>query len=716
MKKGNLKIDIFFYAFLNIALLVLLNDYLTYFINTNYLVTIAVSGLALIGVNYFLIKKKKIELTKDIEKTDIFFFVLLLVLMAITIPYADRSFDTYNYHLYLQEHPFGDKLYFDLFAGKNLNTFTYAFADRLFYLFRYFLGYRLGTILNYFLLIVMYYQVKRIFKRFIEKKNNPLLIVFFTACTVFGLSLLDIADSYYIDLITIPLLLEAVEIALFSDQLQSKEEKNNWLFGYLGLLFGLSFAVKISNAFLVILIFVIYVIKHKNLFKCLTFKNVLITILCFLAPFILYMVYTYLATGNPVFPFYNTIFHSEYFANANWLDTRFGPHGNKELLIWPILAVLDPGRCVDQAIIEPIWAYGYVVAICYIIYYFIRRLKDKNYHLPKNKLSFFIAVVLFYLVWSKFILGYSRYGLVVLVLGSITTFILFYDVYRKKKYFLLAALVPFLIYNFAYSMSNFMFLEKDWIFNNYYNSPYDYTYNIKKIFSSGNNPVALEENSVWAVAYNNAGLLQSLNNQIPMINLNELSYIGSTSELRNDYTIEMIQNRLSQYDKIYTAVDSLDYDLVIKNLNDYGYEIVAIKDVITSDMANDKRFFVYVFEIALKKDAQNERWTFNGSYFIDDEQCSDEHISMFVSIANTTNNNYYFDFKVSLYGYVGDKATKLTETPVTRDGKVSKIDISLKDVKYDKIEIRPEYNDGTSDNSLWLTVLNYKSVCEQVKE
>ena len=34
-QKGNLKIDIFFYAFLNIALLVLLNDYLTYFINTN---------------------------------------------------------------------------------------------------------------------------------------------------------------------------------------------------------------------------------------------------------------------------------------------------------------------------------------------------------------------------------------------------------------------------------------------------------------------------------------------------------------------------------------------------------------------------------------------------------------------------------------------------------------------------------------------------------
>lgn len=704
-KNNKLTIDVFFYLLINIILLVLFIDYLVFFFQLNYFLTLVLSFVFVSLFNVLIWKKQWIQLTNNIEKSDIFFFVLLVLIMIITIPYPDRSWDTFNYHLYLQEHPFGNKLTFDFLAGRDLNSFTYALPDRLFYLFRYFLGYRLGTLLNYFLMVVMYYQVKRLFKRFIANKNASLLITFFTIFSILGLSLIDIVDSYYVDLISIPLLLETLEIALFSDKLVKKDKKNTIIFAYIAFLFGVAFTTKISNAFLIILIFIIYVVKHPNIFKCLTIKNVLITILCFTLPFVLYMVYTYQQTGNPVFPFYNTIFHSKYYFDKNWLDLRFGPKGKKELLLWPLLILKYPNRCVDQAIVEPIWAYGYVVAILYIGYYCTCKLKDKNYHIPQNKLAFFITVFLFYLVWSKFILGYSRYGLVVLVLGSIATFIFIYDLFKHKKMFLLACSVPFLIYNMAYSSNNYMYNQYYWVFNNSFNNKKNtYYYNAKNLLETGNINLELEGNAAWVVVDYNSGLLQTINNKLPMLNLWDLGESRVNSKF--------LSERLGSYNKLYTAVDSSVYDEFLTLLSKFNYKIVDVVKVISHPILGNPNHFVYVFEIASTESFTNEEKTFYDSLVVDTKKCKNEHISMFVSISYTLNNYYDFDFKVVVYGRKKDTLTKITEAKVTRDGKVARIDEVIDSTKYDQIEIRPEYEEDLPDGSLWITVLNYESVCE----
>lgn len=166
------------------------------------------------------------------------------------------------------------------------------------------------------------------------------------------------------------------------------------------MLFGFTFVVKISNAVLLVLLFMIYILKNRNILKCINLKNILITLFSLFLPFVLYLIYTYLQTGNPVFPFYNTIFKSEYFRNRNWLDTRFGPSRIREVFIWPLIILFDSARCDDINIVEPIWGYGYIIAIIYGLYYSYKLLKKQKF--DKNRFMFFTTTVLFYLVWSKF--------------------------------------------------------------------------------------------------------------------------------------------------------------------------------------------------------------------------------------------------------------------------------------------------------------------------
>lgn len=113
-----------------------------------------------------------------------------------------------------QQNPFGDKINFDFFAGKNLNSYSYAIPDRMFYLFRFFLGYRLGVILNYLLIIIIYVQVKEMIKKLIPHSHSIFRVVVSTLIAT-SLSLIDIVDSYYVDLISVVLLLEITRLVLF---------------------------------------------------------------------------------------------------------------------------------------------------------------------------------------------------------------------------------------------------------------------------------------------------------------------------------------------------------------------------------------------------------------------------------------------------------------------------------------------------------------------
>lgn len=700
--KNKFSINIFMYLLIVIMLIVLVNDYITYFFKLNYAISILLSAIILIYPLWMT--TKKIKITKDFNKSDIIFYMILFAIMIVTIPFADRAFDTYNYHLYLQENPFGNKLNYDLFAGKIFNTYSYAFSDRLFYLFRYIFGYRLGLLLNYFLMIILYYQVKKIVKNISTKdeKKNEIVITLISTFSITSLAIIDIVDSYYIDIISIVLLLEALSIVLFSEKIKKENFKSNYLFGYLGLLFGLSFAVKISNAIPIIVIFIIFILRHRNFWKCLNIKNITITLLLFFFPFFLYMIYTYLQTGNPFFPFYNTIFHSKYFANTNWMDTRFGPKRFLDVLVWPIIIMIKPIRCIDTAIVEPMWCIGYIVTILYSIYSLIKIAKKRKV-INYERLIFSITTIIMYLIWAKFLLGYSRYGLIVLVLASINTFMILQDVIKNKKYFIASLLIIALLYNYAYSGYNYMFNKQEWIYNNSFNNGLsNYQYNIDNIFFRENKLVKFPKKSTWAVVYDNSALLQSLNDEIPMINLYELKFLRKKSAYKNAQTIEMIQKRLEKYENIYSAVDSVDLNYFLESLNLYGYKISKVEDVISSKQLSKNNYYVYIFKIEKDLDAKNYETTFNKEYTIDVKDKKDKNI--YIGNSKMGNHIYLEDYQAILYGKNSGQKTKLKTFKISRSGDMINFNLNSLD-NYESFVIDIRNKDKKIKEDYWATIL-----------
>lgn len=691
MLKNKIKVNTLLYILINIMLLVLGTDYITYFSNLDYIICLVISLMIMTPLNLLILKK--IELKLNFAKEDIIFFGFLLLIMIMTIPFPDRSFDTMNYHLYLQEKPFGEKIFFDFFAGKNLNSFSYAFPDRLFYLFRYFLGYRLGVIFNYLIVTIIFYQVKELLNK-INIGISKITLVTFSTIVVTTLSIIDIVDSYYVDLVSVVILLQIV-MFVFDGKKLNKKDNNTLMYMFIGLLFGLAFSVKISNALLLIPLFIAYIIMHKNIFTSLKVKDIILTVLMFLLPFFVYLVYTYIETGNPVFPFYNTIFKSEYFGNWNWLDLRFGPKGIIETILWPFIIMISPARTADIAIAEPLWCYGYMVSTGYIIYYLYNIIRHKKF--DKNRLIYFIFVILLYLFWSKFQLGYTRYGLIVLILGGISFCTFLYDSFKNKKTILITIGLVLMTYNIAYSSSNYLYRDQFWIYNNIANNEKaNYIYNLENLFADGKQNVELDKDAVIGVFYYNAGLAQMINNSnLPIINFTS----GIDNELTQNIFDQSIESK-----KIYTLVDALDFQNFINELNNLNYKIVSIKDVITSDIIGRENSFVYIFEVEKAEDGyQNKFLAFSKEYTIDTSNLS--KISFWIGLTKDGNKAYNIPFNFKIYEESSKGRTELNMMKVSFAGSLEKISIELeKSSKHVIIEVTDD--NGNLLDGAWLMLLN----------
>lgn len=600
MKKNKLEINLMLYIFLFFSLVVVFSDIITYLVNINYIYTMIISFVFGIGIAFLL--KNKINITNNFSKLDLIFYVLLFILFLVSIVYPDRTFDTFNYHLYLQEKPFGDKIFSDFFAAKNLNSFTYAFTDRLFYFFRYIFGYRLGVIFNYITLMTIYYQSKKIFKNVINGNQTNLLICIFSILCTFTLSTVELVDSYYVDNISIVYFSELFFLTFFY-------KNNNYkkIIPYIGLLCGFTFVSKISNAFIIILLFIFYIIKHKDVFKNIYIKDILLTAFLFIIPIFIYVYYTYKSTGNPVFPFYNTIFKSKFYANSNWLDLRFGPSKLIEVFIWPILMQFYPGRSYDTSIVEPMWAIGYGVALLAVVIFVIKQIKNKN---VTDNLILYIFIIFSYLVWSKFMLGYTRYGLSVLYFSMIGIFIFLYYSFQQKRKIFIIPIIILLIFNYGSSLHDYLYRAHSWTFSNVFSEEHkfvSYKNNLKKIFVDRDYNIKLPNNSIIGILYYNAGYVSMITDDIPIISLN--------SGVSNEETEKILNSYLKSGKKIYSVVDTVDFDNFISCLNDAGYKIKDVYGVYNTDLVLENNF-TYIFEIE-KSNYQDKYFEFSSEYTID---------------------------------------------------------------------------------------------------
>lgn len=411
---------------------VILTDSMVYFASLEYIAANVVAAVGEAIFFTFLFKKEIVQVTNGYRKWDVFFWVMLVLLCVLSIGFADKSYDTYSYHVYLQENPFTDKIYDDFFPGRTLTSFVYPLADRVFYLFRSIFGYRLGTLPSYLVLIPLFYGVKKLLRFLVPEMNQKFLSVISIVplCTFI---ILQQTGTYYIDNFSIVLLLEFTYTAI-ADEKNFFENRAQLFF--LALIAGIATCIKFTNAIFLIGLIIYLFIKNIKKLRVLRWYDYILAMVLFLVTMLPYGMDAVRQTGSPVFPYYNRIFKSAYFAEENWLDLRFGPHNLWQFLIWPVYILFHPDKAYDlkHGLTDFAFATGYVLSLIYFIKGLYARIR-KTESIDKGKWCLSCILLYDYIVWEKFIIGYTRYAGIIPVLGMVfVIWILWEGIVKRDRY------------------------------------------------------------------------------------------------------------------------------------------------------------------------------------------------------------------------------------------------------------------------------------------
>ena len=345
------------------------------------------------------------------EKTKLPFWVVvalpLLLVYALRVAFPDLSFDVLSYRLFHGERSLRGPL---LQAGDFFPTAVplNPVADMAQGIFRHLFGYRLGTLVNLLALVWAGQIVDRILHKLIAgawPRAVCVLLVLFAEHVLFEIS------TYMVDLLALPLMLEATYLTL-----RANEAKNRRLnLVHIAFLLGASAAFKFTN--LAAVVPLIFICTYKALrygwfSRTQLLTTAMLALIAFVAPLLPFSIYIYSLTGNPVFPIANVFFKSPYWPTHGGWDARWGPHNFWETLIWPVLSWLKPERHSELAVYSGRLALGFIVAIVGLMVAW-RNVTVRTLCFVSLASS---------LLWSAAGMGYSRYGLYQEMLAGITAF------------------------------------------------------------------------------------------------------------------------------------------------------------------------------------------------------------------------------------------------------------------------------------------------------
>ncbi len=137
------------------------------------------------------------------------------------------------------------------------------------------------------------------------------------------------------------------------------------------------------------------------------------------APWMWHLTQTY---GNPLFPYYNGIFQSPFFALANWRDARWGLRGLGELLQLPWLFVDSTDRVMEARYREPFWFLFFGALAVHLVTRLLGRAApsygDEGARPQRDESLLLILVVAGFLLWAL-LFHYARYLMVLSLVSPI---------------------------------------------------------------------------------------------------------------------------------------------------------------------------------------------------------------------------------------------------------------------------------------------------------
>ena len=407
-------------------------------------------GGAIVASSVFLLRKKISIYLPRFDVADLLFIVVFGFLFASKIVFPDWGTDTGAHEIFVQEFLFTDKLedlkpyFLPMIAA------WYGLSNRVYFYFRILLGYRLTMTVNIFIIAATYYKLKELLIHFWQNLN-PDCLPSKRSAVIFGISLsafLVLFSDFLIsgmvwqqkaDLMVLPLFFECLRIVFCNKKLQ------RYQYIFAGLLIGFSVSIKLTNAAFFIPL-ILYVLYRDIRVKSFKLQDYLLASGAIFLPILPFAVFGMLFTGSPVYPFYNVIFKSPYFAEWNFKD-NFGPRGIIQTLLWPIRVAFDTSRYVHVSYNVPMsngrLFIAYIVAFGTAIMFIKSRLL-------KERLPLMFCLISGIVIWSA-TAGISRYGYVSELFSIFVVVVLVFDLYKANKPILAGLCMSLIAISIAFS-------------------------------------------------------------------------------------------------------------------------------------------------------------------------------------------------------------------------------------------------------------------------
>ena len=286
----------------------------------------------------------------------IFVLAPLTFAFSLRVVFPDVSFDVLNYRIFHGLRGLRGFLYRpgDFFpTPAPYNTAP----DMAMGITRIAFGYRLGTLINLFSLLWAARIIDRLLRAHLPNdwlRSAAVLLVLTTEHVFFEI------NTYMIDLLAVPLLLEAARLGL--------DENCNAHLPRIAFLLGLSVAFKLINVVTAgpIAILCAWRFFHEappSLDASQLGRSLLVSLGAFLLPVLPFTIYLYQEMGSPVFPILNGVFKSPYWPpNSGW-DNRWGTSGLWEVLVWPVKSLFHPDRLSELLVYSGRLSLGFIAAL-----------------------------------------------------------------------------------------------------------------------------------------------------------------------------------------------------------------------------------------------------------------------------------------------------------------------------------------------------------------
>lgn len=485
----------------------------------------------------------------------------VFLFFILRLPFVDISYDVLNYHLMSSIKSLNGTLFDFKFPIYILNTLP----DMIVGIFRLVLGYRLGTIVNVFVLVWLAVELDNYLESIII--NDITRYVAILVAIMGTENILYLINSGMTDLYFLPLLIRVIFILKI---LPDNHKIVHLIVPYISFLLGMALALKYTNITAIIpIIFVgVYIIsKNRIRIAPATLFLSLIFFVLPLVPFTFWILYT---THNPVFPFFNNIFHSPYWSLSYYKSTLLGPTNLKEALIWPVLTVFAPGRISEIYLYSGRLAIGFILSILLLI--------NKKVDEDIKIMSFIVLVGA--VLWS-FSTGLIRYTLFFEVLiGILMVHTIIYLFKFKRSSILglcmLAGFTCICQFQLIWSLNNS--LKTEWSLRpTVFDNKKDYISESKLIlsdrdlenFMTADEKQAIDQVDVWAVLEPlTSGVEAILKPCIPVNNFNP-DLTATESQLAFEGMLNSYNNK-----KIGTIVSKQNLAADINTINNLHMSIV----------------------------------------------------------------------------------------------------------------------------------------------